>query len=153
MAFVEEVIREADEQLAELWQRGVTTKTIAAEPALHALDRIEEQLKATREAQYEVVTRERDLFRREADMYKADRDEYDALLGRKMAERDGLLEQLETLEERLDIALGALHDITGMNHNDQRGTPFQFEQRIHKVAHDAWMAARGKASSPAKRSS
>ena len=28
-------------------------------------------------------------------MYKADRDEYDALLGRKMAERDALAEQFE----------------------------------------------------------
>ena len=59
--------------------------------------------------QLQSAERQRDLLQREADMYKADRDEYDALLGRKMAERDGLLEQLEAQHKTLeDIAKFAL---------------------------------------------
>lgn len=51
-------------------------------------------------------------------------------------------------EELDEVVQSALQEIMGMEWGERKETPFQFEQRIHAVAHGAWLTIHRHRGSP-----
>lgn len=113
------------------------------------------KLKGTQE-QLQTAERQRDLLQREADMYKADRDEYDALLGRKMEERDAALDReagtsdaLQELKEQYE-ALREERDTETRLHIQYAAEAAEQKNRADRAEAAVWELSRKKNESEAR---